>query len=119
MPLMRGGPTTNTVKLHAALKGGAPLSVTRTVRALVLGVCCGVGVQVNNPLAAPMAAPDGMIPSRLNDSVCGGASASAAAAVKLNIWPSVTTLSAMAASCGGVLPPPRVFGKRGVGMVME
>src|SRR5207247_11004357 len=91
MPLMRGGPTTNTVKLRAALNGGAPLSVTRRVMALVLGDCGALGVQVNKPLAAPIIAPDGMLPCKLNESVC--ASGSLADAVKLNVWPSVTILS--------------------------
>src|SRR5512145_3278441 len=119
MPVRRGGLTTNTVNVRAALKGGTPLSVTRTVIALVLGVCCAVGIHVNKPLPAPIVAPEGMLPSRLNDSVCGGDSASVADAVKLKVCPSVTILSAMTASWGGVLPPPRVFGRRGVGVVME
>src|SRR5437867_11296717 len=43
---------TTTVKLLVALRGGAPLSVTRTVIRLVLGPCASVGVQLSTPVLA-------------------------------------------------------------------
>src|SRR5438552_1934537 len=43
---------TATVKLLVALRGGAPLSVTRTVIRLVLGPCASVGVQLSTPVLA-------------------------------------------------------------------
>src|SRR4026209_1601226 len=65
--LMRGGRTTNTVKLRVALKEGIPLSLTRMVMVLVLGVCCGEGVHVNKPSAGSIVAPEGAFPSRANE----------------------------------------------------
>src|SRR6185369_7648384 len=50
---------TTTVKLPSSLNGGAPLSVTRTVMTLVLGLCASVGVQINRPLLGSSCAPSG------------------------------------------------------------
>ena len=46
-----GGKSTVTTKLSVVLKGGMPLSVARTMKKFVLGVCRGKGVQANVPLA--------------------------------------------------------------------
>src|SRR5437867_422611 len=50
---------TTTVKLLVALRGGAPLSVTRTVIKLVLGPCASVGVQLSTPVLASRRTPAG------------------------------------------------------------
>src|SRR5207249_12127599 len=50
---------TTTVKLLVALRGGAPLSVTRTVIKLVLGPCASVGVQLSTPVLASRRTPVG------------------------------------------------------------
>src|SRR5437867_11963704 len=50
---------TTTVKLLVALRGGAPLSVTRTVIKLVLGPCASVGVQLSTPELASRRTPVG------------------------------------------------------------
>src|SRR2546426_3666702 len=67
-----GGAMTKMENVSVSPSGGVPLSVTRTVAVLVLGVCAGVGVQVNTPVAELIAAPAGAPGSRVNVSVCGG-----------------------------------------------
>ena len=74
---------TVTVKLCAALIGGTPLSVTRTVIVSVLGAYTCVGVHAITPEPGLIAAPVGAPGSRLKASVCSaGMSGSAALAVK-------------------------------------
>ena len=52
-----------------------------------LGAGTPVVDQVKTPLLALMCAPAGAPTSKLNVSICGGASASVALAVKLKVWP--------------------------------
>src|SRR6266446_5302687 len=56
---MRGSGNTTTLKLVLALNGGAPSSVTRTLRLLVLGAWSAVGRQVNRPVIGLIDAPSG------------------------------------------------------------
>src|SRR5437867_4492279 len=92
---------TTTVNVFASLNAGEPLSVTRTVTALVLGPCASVGVQVNTPLVALMLAPAGAPGSRLKVKVL--ASASVAVAVNVRSVPSTRVLSPIGESTGAVL----------------
>src|ERR1043166_9332058 len=89
---MTGGAAreTVTVKLCAALRGGEPSSVTRTVMRLVLGPCASVGLQVNTPLVGWIRAPAGAPGSRLNVSALAGRSASLATLVTTRVLPSWT-----------------------------
>src|SRR4030095_9802390 len=69
---------TITVIVVVSLMAGWPLSVTRTVMTLVLGPCASVGVQLTAPEFGLIVAPAGTGASRLNVSVCAGASESVA-----------------------------------------
>src|SRR5205814_6002824 len=71
---------TTTVKLLVALRGGAPLSVRRTVIKLVLGPCASVGVQLSTPVLASRRTPVGA-ETRPKLSVLVGRSASLAVLV--------------------------------------
>src|SRR5262245_60660767 len=97
----------------ASLNGGVPLSVTRTTTVLVPAGKPVVG-QVNRPVTGLMLAPAGAPASRLKVKICGGWSASPAAAVKLMTCPRCTERFPIGDSTGGVLAPTR-FGARGVG----
>src|SRR5262245_37810611 len=94
-----------TVKLLVSLKGGAPLSVTRTLIAFVLGACVSVGAQVNTPVTGLMAAPAGGF-SRLNVSTSVGPSGSVAVTFTVNIVPSFTVWFWIAASAGARFTDP-------------
>src|SRR5436189_195429 len=56
---------TVSVRVLASLRGGEPLSLTRMVRLLVLGVWAGFAVQLKRPLVASIVAPLGAPASRL------------------------------------------------------
>ena len=77
---------------------GLPLSLTRTVK---LAVPVAVGVQLNRPVPALMAAPAGAL-SREKASVWPGLG-SVAAAVKLRAWPTTAVWLPMGASTGAWL----------------
>src|SRR5207249_4712014 len=89
-----------TVKLRAALVGGGPSSVTRTVIRFVLGPCASVGVQVNTPLVALMLAPPGAPPSRLSADLLAGRSGSVAVFVTTNVLSSLIIWSAGTVNSG-------------------
>src|SRR5438093_1012151 len=91
---------TTTVNVFASLNAGEPLSVTRTVTALVLGPCASVGVQVNTPLVALMLAPAGAPGSRLKVRVLAGRSGSVAVFVTTNVLSSLIIWSAGTVSSG-------------------
>src|SRR6185436_18966353 len=99
---------TRTVNVRVALKGGEPLSVTRTVSWFVDGTWVG---HENSPLLAPIVAPDG---GELRANV-NGLSGSLAVTVKLRVWPAVMFMSGIAVMTGGALEP-SVFGPPGVGV---
>src|SRR5258706_121902 len=67
---------------------------------LVPGPCVSLGVQVNTPLAEPIAALVGAL-TRLNVSTCAGRSGSVAVLVSVSVLPSLTIWSATGASVGG------------------
>src|SRR5437868_10140920 len=83
--VMTGGRRTMTLKLAVPDRGGAPLSVTRTVMVLVLSAWPELGVHVKMPPLL-MEAPDGWASSE-NERFCAGKSLSCAVAVKLRVWP--------------------------------
>src|SRR5437867_2943494 len=94
--------STNTVKVCVALRLGVPLSVTMTLMIGRPGRRDWVGVQLNTPLVAPRVALRGAY-TRLKVSVFAGRSGSEAELVKVRSVPSVTVLSAMVVSDGGLL----------------
>src|SRR5262245_34985287 len=77
-----------TVKVRVSVKGGEPLSVTRTVKVLVLGPWAAVGVEVKRPVVGWMLAPAGG-ETRLNVSVLAGMSGSVAGIVTFSVLPSL------------------------------
>src|SRR5262245_14415581 len=85
----------------AAESGGAPLSVTNTLK-VTLPPLPSSGVQANSPVAGSMAAPAGA-PAREKASPLAGRSGSLAAAVKVTVAPSSTVRSGIGASAGGRL----------------
>src|SRR6476620_9568305 len=107
------GSLTTTVKLRTALRGGLPLSVTRTVMRLVLGAWPSTGVHWKTPLLLLITAPSGAV-SRLNVRLCGGLSVSVALMVRLNDWPRFNCWSGTGPMLGWVLDPPSTtLGPRG------
>src|SRR5204863_321004 len=84
---------TTTVKLLVALRGGAPLSVTRTVIKLVLGPGASVGVQVSRLVLASRRTPVGA-ETRPKLSVLAGRSASLAVLVTTRALSSLIVWSA-------------------------
>src|SRR5437763_1647122 len=92
---------TTTVKLLVALRGGAPLSVTRTVIKLVLGPCASVGVQVSTPVLASRRTPVGA-ETRPKLSVLAGRSASLAVLVTTSVLSSSIVWSAGTVSTGAL-----------------
>src|SRR5580765_5299850 len=65
-----GGGATKTVNDFASSNGGIPLSVTRTVKLLVVFANVPSGVHPKTPFVALMPAPVGAPGSRLNVKVC-------------------------------------------------
>src|SRR5262245_9290436 len=94
-----------TVKLLVSLKGGAPLSVTRTMITFVLGPCASVGAHVKTPVTGLMAAPAGGL-SRLRVSASAEPSGSVALIITLNTVPSLTVWLGIAASTGARFTEP-------------
>src|SRR5262245_1247749 len=92
---------TTTVKFCVALRGGVPLSATRTVRIFVLGPCAAVGVQVNTPVVGLRLAPGGA-ESRLNVSVFVGTSPSSAVIVNVSVLSSLMVFSKIGSSTGAL-----------------
>src|SRR5437762_2908643 len=94
-------PTAVTEKLLVSLKGGWPLSVTRTVTTFVL-VCCETGgVQVITPVVESISIPAGA-DTRLNVSSFAGMSASTAVLVTFNAATSLIVCYAGIVSTGAV-----------------
>ena len=83
--------------------GGTPLSVSRTVMRFVPGACAWVGVHVNTPLVASIAALVGAPKSRLNVSACGGVFGSVAVFVIVNVINAKFVWSGIGARIGGRL----------------
>src|SRR2546422_1169191 len=86
-------------RVCVALIGGAPLSVTTTLMAFVLGPCASVGVQEKTPPLL-MLAPGGTLPAKLKVSVWLGRSESVAVTVKGNSVPSSTVWLAILGMTG-------------------
>src|SRR5206468_2178489 len=84
-----------------ALRGGAPLSVTRTVIKLVLGPCASVGVQLSTPVLASRRTPVGA-ETRPKLSVLAGRSASLAVLVTTRALSSLIVWSAGTVSTGAL-----------------
>src|ERR1051325_1183440 len=101
--VMVSGATTPIRKLFVSLKAGVPLSVTRTVTALVVPGWATVGFQTKSPSAGPMVAPGGAPGSRLKVSVCGGKSGSVAEVASLKVAPAWRVWSLIGARTGGLL----------------
>src|SRR5215468_4635701 len=96
-------PWTRTAIVRALLKGGMPLSLTRTeMRFVPAGWLAGT-LQVKRPFVGLITASGGAPGSRLNVKVCGGASGSVAAMAKLRELPVHTVCWGTAASTGGEL----------------
>src|SRR2546430_12320030 len=87
MDSISGGGTTDTRKDFPSERLGAPSSLTRTVRLLVVSTCSGPGVQVNTPERELMVAPAGALVSRLNVRMLVGISGSVAVFVKMSVVP--------------------------------
>src|SRR2546429_7833039 len=86
-------PTAVTVKLLVSLKGGWPLSVTRTVTMFVLDCCETGGVQVITPVVELITIPVGA-ETRLNVRRFGGISVSTAELVTVIVAPTRTARGA-------------------------
>src|SRR5882757_5047656 len=82
---------TVTMKLFVALKFGVPLSVATTLTGLTEFACATVGRQVNSPLPAFTAAPDGKPASNEYVSVCAGRSELVAVQGKDRFTPTLMT----------------------------
>src|SRR5258708_35987145 len=80
---------TTILKLLVSLDGGAPLSVTRTVIKLVLGLWASVGVQVRTPVLGLRFTPAGA-DTKAKVNVLAGRSASLAVFVTVSVLSSVT-----------------------------
>src|SRR5258706_5658977 len=93
---------TTTLKVAVALRGGAPLSVTRTVMLLVPGPWASDGVQVKTPLVESTEAPAGAPGSRLKVSAWAGRSGSVAELVKVSKMPSAMVRLVIATRLGGL-----------------
>src|SRR4051812_38504947 len=89
------------LKERLVLRFGEPLSVTMTVKALVLGRAFAAGVQVKLPVLGLIFAPFGVLP-RLKVNVCAGKSVSLAILVTLKVWPGSTYCIGMTARLGRV-----------------
>src|SRR5437899_3017108 len=87
-----------------ALRLGEPLSVTTSVKVLVVPLSAGPVCQVMRPTDGAINAPGGAPGNRLQASVCAGTSASVALGVSANSAPSVTVFVVIGAMTGGVLP---------------
>src|SRR5687767_15530328 len=81
------GDVTVTAKVRDALFGGKPLSVTRTVMALVFGACANNGFHENTPFEELTLAPAGKPASSEKTSASAGPSGSDATFVKLSVVP--------------------------------
>src|SRR5881394_1327178 len=92
---------TSTVKLPVSLKGGEPLSVTRTVIRLMLARCASVGVQLSTPLLGSRLIPSGA-ESRLKRSVSAGTSGSVAELVTTSVASPWITLYGGTVSTGAL-----------------
>src|SRR5207244_7784403 len=92
---------TTTVKLLVALRGGAPLSVTRAVVRVGLGVCASVRVQFSTPVLASRRTPVGA-ETRPKLSVLAGRSASLAVLVTTRALSSLIVWSAGTVSTGAL-----------------
>src|SRR5438128_652192 len=90
---------TITVKLAVSLKGGEPLSVTRTVMRLVLGRCDSVGVQFSTPLLGSRLTPSGA-DNRLKVSRLAGRSRSVTVLVTTSVANPWITLYGTTVSTG-------------------
>ena len=93
---------TTTEKLPVSLKGGEPLSRTRTVMRLVLGRCASMGVQVSTPLPGSRITPSGA-DTRLKVNVPAGTSGSVAVLVTTSV------ASAWIALFGGIVSTGALF----------
>src|ERR1051325_8085537 len=111
-----GNGFTISKNVFASLNGGAPLSVTRTVIALVPGAAAFVVVQVKAPVGE-IVASTGAPGSRLNVSVWYAESTSLAVAVNAIVWPRGTARLPIAFRAGAVFGIP--FGAPGVGVGMK
>src|SRR5688572_33417461 len=95
--------STVTLKVCVALKGGLPLSLTRTLKLNEFPPCASLGTQPKAPVFELMIAPAGAPDRSVHVSVCAGMLLSVAVAVKASTSPSKTVRSAMAASTGATL----------------
>ena len=82
-----GADATVTAKDFVSCNGGKPLSVTRTVRLVVVFASAPGGCHVNTPVTGSTAAPAGAPGSRLYVSVFAGISASVAELVIVSVIP--------------------------------
>src|SRR5207247_1181116 len=92
---------TTTVKLLVALRGGAPLSVTRTVIKLVLGPCASVGVRSEERRVGKERTPVGA-ETRPKLSVLRGRSAWLAVLVTIRVVSALLAWSAATVSTGAL-----------------
>src|SRR6185503_2358375 len=88
-----------TVKLPLSLRGGKPLSVTRTVTRLELGSCASVGVHVKTPLIGSRLTPFGA-ETKLKVNVLSGRSGSVAVLVTTSVTSPWITLYGGTVSTG-------------------
>src|SRR5690349_4847099 len=93
---------TITVNACVALRGGTPLSVTRTVMVFVVRASTTSGIQVKRPLTGLMFAATGAPASRLNVSTFVGMSGSVARFVTINVIATATVWSGIGARAGGI-----------------
>src|SRR5438445_1364418 len=86
------------------------------LRALVLGDCALLGVQVKTPLAGSRLTPAGAPAPRLKVRICGGRSGSLTTLVKLSSCPAATVLFGIGERTGGELTSLTTMLKRWVAL---